>query len=167
MVDPSNTEPLRYFVDSNIIGYLIGGHSIADAYLDLLGQFSELEPSMARTVHNEIEAGLARLDLTRPEQHRLNAKMREAMSLFDIVDLDDQAHEIAASLKRRARKVGHPIGADHQARDLEIAALAIRHRAPLVSHNYRDFTNIADLDLHTLATINTNPPRIEPLNLDL
>ena len=39
-----------------------------------------------------------------------------------------------------------PLGAPSQRNDLIIASLAIRHLAPLISHNYRDFNNIDALD---------------------
>ena len=47
-----------------------------------------------------------------------------------------------------------------EAADLIIASLAIRHHAPLISHNYRDFINIDALDLRTLAPIRKRPPRV-------
>lgn len=86
--------------------------------------------------------------------------MRAVLASFDPVELDASAGAIADALQRQARAVGHPIGADAQRNDLAIAALAIQHNAPLISHNYRDFINIDALDLRTLAPIRKNPPAV-------
>ena len=76
------------------------------------------------------------------------------------MDLDDEGQTLADQLRIQARAVGHPLGAPSQHNDLIIASLAIRHHAPLISHNYRDFINIDALDLPTMAPIRKRPPRV-------
>ena len=76
------------------------------------------------------------------------------------MDLDDEGQALAGQLHERARAAGHPLAAPSQRNDLIIAALAIRHHAPLISHNYRDFINIDALDLRTMAPIRKRPPRV-------
>jgi predicted nucleic acid-binding protein len=86
--------------------------------------------------------------------------MRAVLDAFDHMDLDDEGQALAAELQQRARAAGHPLGAPSQRNDLIIASLAIRHQAPLISHNYRDFINIDALDLRTLAPVRKRPPRV-------
>ncbi len=86
--------------------------------------------------------------------------MRTVLNAFDHIDLDDEGQTLADQLQLRARAVGHPLGAPSQRNDLIIASLAIRHHAPLISHNYRDFINIDALDLRTMAPIRKRPPRV-------
>ena len=95
-----------------------------------------------------------------PPVRRLAAAMRDVVDAFDQVELDDEGHALADNLQRRARAVGHPLGAPSQRNDLIFASLAIRHHAPLISHIYRDFINIDALDLRTLAPIRKRPPRV-------
>ena len=163
MAETSNDKPLRYFVDSNIIGYVIQAKPLGFAYLDLMEQMGDMLPSVSTTVVNEITAGLAGLDRASHEQRRLADAMSDGMAMFEVVPIDRATVTIAKELKRHARRVGHPVGAESQRSDLDIEALAIRHHAPLISHNYRDFVNIDALDLRTLAHIKKNPPRIAHL----
>ena len=111
-------------------------------------------------VADEVEAGLSTLDAGGSTAQQLAAAMRTVLGAFDHMDLDDKGQTLADKLQIQARAVGHPLGAPSQRNDLIIASLAIRHRAPLISHNYRDSINIDALDLRTMAPIRRRPPRV-------
>jgi predicted nucleic acid-binding protein len=155
--------PTRYFVDTNILGIVSSrNHRVRNGYLDLIAseEFDRLVPSISVIVVAEVEQGLPALDKGETAELQLAAAMRAVLATFDRIELDAEGVAIATALQRQARAVGHPIGADAQRNDLLIAALAIRHRAPLISHNYRDFVNIDVLDLRTLAPILKRPPLV-------
>lgn len=153
----------RYFVDTNIIGALATkDHPHRVGYEQLLAsdEFAPMIPSMSPVVAGEITAGLRTLDAGTPQQRSIADLVRGVLAMFDEVDEDRLTQRTAEWLRTEAHAAGHPIGADSQSSDLRIAALAIRHRAPLVSHNYRDFVNIDALDLRTHATLARRPPQI-------
>ncbi len=131
-------------------------------YLSLIAaqEFDDRTPSISTIVVNEVEAGLSTLDAGGPTTQQLAVAMRAVLDAFDDMDLDDEGLTLAEKLQRQARAVGHPLGAPSQRNDLIIASLAIRHHAPLISHNYRDFINIDALDFRTMAPIRRRPPRV-------
>jgi len=154
---------LRYFVDTNVLGIIATRtHPLRGAYLSLIAaeEFDDRTPSISTIVVNEVEAGLSTLEAGGPAAQQLGAAMRTVLDGFDHMDLDDEGQTLADKLQRQARAAGHPLGAPSQGNDLIIASLAIRHHAPLISHNYRDFINIDALDLRTLAPIRRRPPRV-------
>jgi predicted nucleic acid-binding protein len=155
--------PTRYFVDTNVLGIVSSRtHRMRVGYLDLIAseEFDGLVPSVSAIVVAEVEQGLPTLDQGGTAERQLAAAMRALLATFDTMELDAEGQAIADALQRQARAVGHPIGADAQRNDLAIAALAIRHRSPLISNNYRDFVNIDALDLRTLAPILKRPPMV-------
>lgn len=155
--------PLRYFVDTNILGLIATRtHELCAGYMSIISdeQFSGWIPSISTVVAAEVEAGLTTLDLGDSTQRNVADAMRSVLAAFDHVDLDEEGIELASTLRIRARAAGHPLGAPSKRNDVIIAALAIRHGAPLVSHNYRDFVNVDALDLRTLAPIRKRPPRV-------
>ncbi len=154
---------LRYFVDTNVLGIIATKtHGLRVGYLALIAaeEFDDRIPSISTVVVNEVEAGLSTLDAGSPIAQQLGSAMRAVLDSFDHLDLDKQGQELADKLQRRARQAGHPLGEQSQRNDLIIASLAIRHQAPLISHNYRHFVNVAALDLRTLAPIRKRPPPV-------
>ena len=131
-------------------------------YLALIAaeEFDDRTPSISTIVVDEVKVGLSTLDAGGSTAQQLAAAMRTVLDAFDHMDLDDEGQTLADELQQRARAAGHPLGAPSQRKDLIIASLAIRHHAPLISHNYRDFINIDALDLRTLAPIRKRPPRV-------
>jgi predicted nucleic acid-binding protein len=163
--DDLSAEPtqLRYFVDTNVLGIIATRtHPLRIGYPSLIAaeEFDDRTPSISTIVADEVEAGLSTLDAGGPTAQQLAAAMRAVLNAFDHMDLDDEGQTLADELQQRARAAGHPLGAPSQRNDLIIASLAIRHHAPLISHNYRDFINIDALDLRTLAPIRKRPPRV-------
>jgi predicted nucleic acid-binding protein len=163
----SADEPNRFFVDTNVIGYIASMiEPLADDYAELIRSdaLAALVPSMATVVAAELERGVAELESSGgPRQTEIANRLRALIGVFEEVHADARTDDIAGQLQAAARRVGHPIGADSQRIDLEIASLAIRHSAPLLSHNYSDFINIDALDLRTLASGTKRPPRIPDL----
>lgn len=160
----AETTRLRYFVDTNVLGIIATRtHPLRNGYLAIIAaeEFDDRTPSISTIVADEVEAGLSTLDAGGPTAQQLAAAMRAVLGAFDHMDLDDEGQTLADKLQRQARAAGHPLGAPSQRNDLIIASLAIRHHAPLISHNYRDFINIDALDLRTLAPIRKLPPRVQ------
>ncbi|TPW14337.1 MAG: hypothetical protein FD127_1470 [Acidimicrobiaceae bacterium] len=159
----AETTQLRYFVDTNVLGIIATRtHPLRIGYLSLIAaeEFDDRTPSISTIVADEVEAGLSTLDAGGSTAQQLGAAMRAVLEAFDHMDLDDEGQALADKLQAQARAAGHPLGAPSQRNDLIIASLAIRHHAPLISHNYRDFINIDSLDLRTLAPIRKRPPRV-------
>ena len=139
---------LRYFVDTNALGIIATRtHPLRAAYLALIAaeEFDDRTPSISTIVVNEVEAGLSTLDAGGPTAQRLAAAMRAVLDALDHMDLDDEGQTLADKSQIQARAAGHPLGAPAQRNDLIIASRAIRHHAPLISHNYRDFINRMDV----------------------
>ena len=156
----AEAQPARFFVDSNTIGYIVMGTPLGQSYLTLIAELVGSMPSISVTARTEILSGLPILDAGNSLQRQTASMMRAMLDAFEEVAVDPETEAVAETLRREARRAGHPIGADHQAKDLLIASTAIRHRSPLISHNYRDFINIDALDLRTLATGTKSPPRM-------
>ena len=159
----AETTQLRYFVDTNVLGIIATRtHPLRIGYLSLLAaeEFDDRTPSISTIVVDEVEVGLSTLESGGSTAQQLAVAMRTVLEAFDQMDLDDEGQALADKLQLQARAAGHPLGAPSQRNDLIIASLAIRHHAPLISHNYRDFVNIDALDLRTLAAMRKRPPRV-------
>ena len=71
------------------------------------------------------------------------ALLNRAVGRFISLPFDDQAAELAGRERARLAALGTPIGA----LDLLIAAIALTHQAMLVTHNTREFSRVAGLQI--------------------
>ncbi len=62
---------------------------------------------------------------------------------FLVLPFDDEAVDTYGQVRANLAAAGEPIGPN----DLIIAAIAVRHKATLVTHNTREFSRIVDLAL--------------------
>ena len=128
----------KAILDTNIVSYLMKGGSLAETYAPHLE--GRLLTISFITV-GELYFGAEKQDWGERKREQLEATLQK----FVVIPYD---HEIACSygllVAERERK-GAPIGPN----DAWIAACAVRHRVPLVTHNPKHFENITSLKIIT------------------
>jgi tRNA(fMet)-specific endonuclease VapC len=72
-------------------------------------------------------------------------KLEQWLPHFVILPYDNQTARAWAKIRAERRRQGHPISAT----DAWIAACAVRHNCPLLTHNATDFQYISDLRVIT------------------
>ena len=135
---------VRYLLDTNVLSEWMRPQPDA-AVLAWVKQQSPGRLYTSAVTVAEIEAGLALM----PNGQRQRALQAAAGAMFeqDFADrlwaFDVSAARMYAVVKAQRSRAGRPIG--HA--DAQIAALALLHRATLVTRNTADFTGIAGLDV--------------------
>jgi predicted nucleic acid-binding protein len=71
------------------------------------------------------------------------ANLKASIERTGVIPYDEQLCQTYADLENKLRKAGKKVGDN----DLWIAATAVRHSIPLISHNRKDYDNIPDLVL--------------------
>jgi len=69
------------------------------------------------------------------------AQLVDWLKRFEVLDVDDETSRVWARIRSVRTQQGHSISAQ----DAWIAACALRHGYPLVTHNAGDYTDIPDL----------------------
>jgi tRNA(fMet)-specific endonuclease VapC len=134
MSEGSDAAPARLVVDTNIVSYLMKGHEIARLYAPHL-QGKLLAISFITV--GEMYFGAENANWGEPKRQLLEQRLRN----FVVVPYD---HEIArhyALVSVQRKRKGRPIALH----DAWIAACALRHGVPLVTHNRKDFEDIDGL----------------------
>jgi predicted nucleic acid-binding protein len=132
----------RYLLDTNVLSEWMRPQPDS-AVLTWVGQQSPDRLHTSAITVAEIEAGLALM----PTGQRQRALQAAAWAMFeqDFADrlwaFDVSAAHVYAVVKAQRSRAGRPIG--HA--DAQIAALALLHRARLVTRNVADFTGIDGL----------------------
>jgi predicted nucleic acid-binding protein len=132
----------RYLLDTNVLSDWMRPQPDS-AVLTWVGQQSPDRLYTSAITVAEIEAGLALM----PTAQRQRALQAAAWAMFeqDFADrlwaFDVSAAHVYAVVKAQRSRAGRPIG--HA--DAQIAALALLHRARLVTRNVADFTGIDGL----------------------
>lgn len=123
-------------LDTNIVSYLMKGHTLAQEYRpELEGKTLAIS---FMTVGELFEGAFrrhwsaAKLD-----------KLKERLKSYVVVPYSPKLSETWGRI--RAERRSQPIAVD----DAWIAATAVAHACPLVTHNPRDFQGIADLKVIT------------------
>jgi tRNA(fMet)-specific endonuclease VapC len=127
--------PGRVVVDTSVVSYLLKDHSQAPWYANLLR--GRLVGLSFMTL-----AELYRWPLERDWGETRFLELREHLVRYIVLFPDDTTCREWARIM--ARK-GKPIEVD----DAWIAATAVQHRCPLVTHNPRHFQNIGGLEVLT------------------
>lgn len=123
-------------VDTSVISYLLKGHSLAPLY------WQHLDRRLLCISFMSV-AELYRWPLTRNWGERRVRELREHLRNYVVIPYDDaMSWEWARIMSRK----GHPISVA----DAWIAATAIRHDLPLVTHNARHFQFIDGLEILTV-----------------
>lgn len=133
--------PAKLMLDTNIVSYLMKSSPLAQAYVPhLQGRLL----AIAFITVGEMYYGAENANWGTERRNKLENTLRN----FVVIPYD---HEIARSYARLAverKRQGRPIALH----DAWIAACAVRHGVPLVTHNAKDFHGISNLVLVTEQT---------------
>jgi tRNA(fMet)-specific endonuclease VapC len=128
----------KIMIDTNIVSYLMRGGAEAQAYTPhLTGKIL----AISFVTVGELYYGAEKKGWGQPRRMRLETTLRN----FLIIPYD---HEIARTYARVlvvTEKLGRPISSN----DAWIAACAVRHGVPLVTHNAKHFEFVSQLELIT------------------
>ena len=123
-------------LDTNIVSYLMRGHTIANHYIKhLQGKLLALAfITVGELYYGAEKAGWG-------DKKRL--QLETVLKRFVIIPYDHRTARHYRIIVADRERLGRPItGADAW-----IAACALRYNAPLVTHNVRDFLDIAGLEI--------------------
>lgn len=121
-------------VDTDVLSFIFKGDSRADAYRPILaGKRAGISIQTAAELYRwAIERGWSR--------RRIQA-LEEALQDLVTLELDLAAAQAWARIVANRQRAGRPIATQ----DAWIAATAIRHNCPLLTHNARDYAQIPGL----------------------
>lgn len=126
----------RLLVDTNVVSYVLKGHALARAYAPhLQGQLL----AVSFITVGELYFGAENAGWGEARRR----KLEEALRNFIVVPYDHQIARHYASVCVQRKRAGRPIALH----DAWIAACALRHGVPLVTHNRKDFEAIEGLPL--------------------
>jgi tRNA(fMet)-specific endonuclease VapC len=130
----------KIILDTNVVNYLMRGGPLAEAY----GRHVEGRlAAIAFITVGEMYYGAENANWGPEKRQKLETTLRN----FVVIPYD---HEIARAYGRIAaerKRAGYPISLH----DAWIAACAVRHNIPLLTHNAGDFQNISNLQIVTEA----------------
>ncbi len=123
-------------IDTDIASFILKGSDYADPYQPLLiGQ--ELALSFMSV------AELFQWAILRQWGERRLETLEQYLSNYLIIPVDQPLCREWAQIRANRQTLGRPISPQ----DAWIAATALRHELPLVTHNFKDFLDIANLRL--------------------
>ena len=131
----------RYMLDTNICIYIAKQRPP-----QVRARFERLRPGqlvMSAITHGELSYGARKSN----QSSKALAQLEELIQDVPVTDLDSSAGQAYGEIRARLEQQGCPIGNN----DLWIAACAVRHSIPLVSHNRSHFAGIPDLVLKSEA----------------
>lgn len=132
----------RVILDTNIISYLMKGVSLAEQYEPhVKGRLS----AISFITVGELYFGAEKRKWGSKKRQELETMLRR----FVVVPYDHEIARCYGRLVAERERRGHPIAPN----DAWIAACAVRHSVPLVTHNAKDFNGIASLMIVTEQTI--------------
>lgn len=126
-------------LDTNVVSYLLKGDTRATAYTPFL-EGQRLAISFM-TVAELFEWATIR----KWGQPRL-IRLERTLATYVIVPVDVELCRLWGSLRGQQQAAGRTIASQ----DAWIAATALRHRLPLVTHNPADFQDIAGIDVRSI-----------------
>ncbi len=127
-------------LDTNIVSYLFKGDTRAAAYAPLL-QGNRLAISFMTV------AELFEWAATRKWGRTRVTRLEQTLATYLVIPIDVELCRIWGTLRARLRVAGKTIAPQ----DAWIAATALRHKLPLVTHNPSDFQHITGIEV--LSTI--------------
>lgn len=127
-------------LDTDVFSFVLKGDSRASAYAQLI-QGQRLVLSFMTV------AELFQWARVRRWGNRRISHLEQALTTYLIVPADIEMCRLWGQVRAERQSIGLPISPQ----DAWIAATALRHNLPLVTHNAADFEKIASLDVHTAA----------------
>ena len=125
-------------VDTDVISYIFRGDSRAANYeKHLLGKI--------KAIAVQTFAEITLMPLLNSWSGKRKAKLDKLLEDYLIVEADQNIGENWAAIRFESVKKGRPISTA----DAWIAATALTYSIPLVTHNYKDFKNVAGLTVVT------------------
>ena len=128
-------------LDTNVVSYLMKGGQLAQDYIPHVR--GRLLAITFITV-GELYFGAEKANWGKKRRNELEATLRN----FVVIPYDDEIARCYGRLVAQRQRDGKPIAPN----DGWIAACAVRHAVPLLTHNVRDFRGITGLTM-----ITTNP----------
>ena len=125
-------------LDTNVVSYLMKGGRFADAYARHV-QGRLLAITFITVGEFYFGAEKANWDKTKRRQ------LDETLHNFVVIPYDYEIARCYGRVVNERRRLGRQISSN----DAWIAACAVRHGTPLLTHNARDFENITGLELIT------------------
>ncbi len=125
-------------LDTDVFSFLLKGDSRASAYTRML-QGERLALSFMTVAELFQWAGVRKWGLRRIEH------LEQALAAYIVVPPDIEMCRLWGHVRAERQSLGHPISPQ----DAWIAATALRHNLPLITHNSGDFERIANLTVHT------------------
>ena len=125
-------------LDTNIVSYLMKGGRLANAYAPHM-QGRLLAISFITV--GELYFGAEKASWGQKKRTRLETILRN----FVVIPYDDEIARCYGRLLAERQRAGKPIAPN----DAWIAARAVRHGIPLLTHNATDFEGISGLDVIT------------------
>ena len=128
----------KLIIDTNILSYIMRGHELAGLYVPhLQGKLLAISFITVGEMYYGAEKGRW------GEQKR--KQLETTLRNFIVVPFDHEIARCYGRLVAKRERQGMPISCA----DAWIAACAIRHEVSLVTHNAKDFENIANLQVIT------------------
>lgn len=125
-------------LDTNVVSYLFKGDTRATAYVPLL-QGHRLAISFMTV------AELFEWAMTRKWGQIRFTRLEQTLATYVTIPVDVELCRHWGTLRAEQQAAGRTIAPQ----DAWIAATALRHQLPLVTHNPSDFQHIADLDVRS------------------
>jgi tRNA(fMet)-specific endonuclease VapC len=127
-------------LDTDVSSFLLKGDSQASAYIQLIqGQRLALSFMTVAELFQWARVrkwGAARL-----------SHLEQALAAYVILPTDIEMCRLWGQVRAERQSIGRPISPQ----DAWVAATALRHNLPLITHNSGDFEQIANLDVRTAA----------------
>lgn len=128
-------------LDTNVVSYLFKGDTRALAYAPIL-QGNRLAISFITVAELYEWAAIKKWGERRLTQ------LEMTLTSYLVIPIDIELCRIWGTIRAQQRAVGTTIASQ----DGWIAATALRHKLPLVTHNPSDFQNIANLDIRSIIS---------------
>ncbi len=126
----------KIIIDTNIVSYLMRSSPEERAYAPhLTGKLVAVSFITVGELYYGAEKGKW------GEKRRL--RLEESLKNFVVIPYDHEIAKCYGKIVAERRRLGHPISPN----DAWIAACAVRHDSPLVTHNDKDFDSISNLQV--------------------
>ncbi len=133
----------KIILDTNIVSYLMRGNSLAEKYIPhVQGRLL----SISFITVGELYFGAEKANWGEHRRKKLETTLRN----FIVIPYDNEIARCYGRLVAERKRNGNPIAPN----DAWIAACAVRHDVPLVTHNAKDFTGITALQIITESVEN-------------